>query len=242
MNMSFVWEDNFPKGYGHTSIAFLKRCYGFEDAKNGDLNAAHFVANRCIKQDRLCELREKYPDAIVLPVICKNKLPLALAQAIGLPVWYDVHLLPTVPRKFLCAIQRLLLKPTFIGAIHSDLDYILVDDIITQGGTIAELRKYVLINGGNVVAVVALAYAIGSHDVAPSKKHVVRLLVKFGETIIFLLKMFGIVEYVQELTNSQVKYLLKFASIRNIEKNVYKFNLFIDEYNSLPSRNFLLSS
>lgn len=44
-----MWEENFPGGFGHTSVSFLKRCPGFELAKNGDLNAAHGVVKKCIK-------------------------------------------------------------------------------------------------------------------------------------------------------------------------------------------------
>lgn len=220
MSISLAWNEGFPNGYGHTSIAYLRRCHGFWDAKNGELSAARFVVNRCAKPDRLRELREQYPNAVLLPVLGQNKLPLALAQAIGLPICYSVHIFHIVSRKFLCAIQRFLHKPVFMGSIQKDVDYILVDDVITQGGTIAALREFVMVQGGRVVAVVALAYAIGSHAIAPKKGHVVLLLVKFGRNIIVLLQMLRVVTEVQELTNSQVKYLLRFASIRNIVKKL----------------------
>ena len=217
---STAWEKWFPKGYGHTSITFLRRCLGFKDAKAGNIDAARFVVRRCVKQERLCELRERYPDAILLPVLGQNKLPLALAQAIGLPIWLQVRLVHTVSRKVLNAIQRLMHKPVFTGYIRHDMEYIIVDDVITQGGTVAALREFVLVRGGRVVAVVALAYAIGSHAVAPLKKHIVRLIVKFGMPLIFLLRAFKIATGFWELTNSQAKYLRCFASLENIRKRL----------------------
>lgn len=218
--MNISWEDSFPAGYGHTSLAFLKRCLGFEEAKNGGLEAASFVVSRCVKQNRLRHLRERHPDAVLLPVLGKNKLPLALAQEIGLPIWYGVRLIHIVNRKMLSAIQRLLHKPKFCGFIQEGTQYILIDDVITQGGTIAALREFVIVRGGRVVAVVALAYAIGSHAIAPLKRNVVRLLVKFGMPLILLLQSLGIICDVHELTNSQIKYLLRFASVMNIMHKV----------------------
>jgi hypothetical protein len=220
MDVSLEWEEGFPKGVGHTSLAFLRRCIGFKDAKNGDLDSAQFVVSQCVKKDRLDKLREKYPGAVLLPVLGENKLPMALAQAVGLPIWTEVYLIQTISRKLLCAIERLLHKPIFTGNIQSGLEYILVDDVITQGGTISALREYVLALGGMVVAVVALAYAIGSHAVAPLKQHVVRLMVKFGMALMRLLRMLGIAASAQGLTNSQIKYLLRFASVGNFLKKM----------------------
>jgi hypothetical protein len=222
MCASLAWEDNFPKGFGHTSIAYLKRCIGFEDAKKGDINAARLVVNQCVKPSRINELREQFPQAILLPVLGRNMLPLALAQAIGLPVWEDVRLVHTVRRKFLSAIQRLLHKPKFAGNIQKGTAYILVDDVITSGGTIAELRKFVLHHGGTVVAVVALAFAIGSHAVAPAKRFWIRLMVKFGMILASLLQIYGIAVSVLHLTNSQMRYLLRFANVGNIERKLAK--------------------
>ena len=145
MRISLTWDKNFPKGYGHTSIAFLKRCYGFYQAKNVDLNLAHNVVRKCIKQDRLQKLREEYPDAVLIPVLGRNQLPLALAYEIGLPIWFNVYILHTVSRKSLYLMHRLLHKPVFTGYIEQNISYTLVDDIVTQDGTILALRNFVMI-------------------------------------------------------------------------------------------------
>ena len=217
--ISFAWEQGFPKGYGHTSISYLKRCNGFESAKNGDIRAAFDVVEKCVKKDRLNKLREKYPDSILLPVINCNTLPLALAHSIGLPIWDKISIVHTVKRKPLYAIQRMMHKPAFTGYIQKDKTYIIVDDVVTQGGTIAALRKHVLACGGKVVAVVALAYSIGSYDIAPTEEQKIRLFSKFGEAVYWLEEL-GIIPSVEELTSSQVRYLLRFASIWNIFKKI----------------------
>lgn len=224
MSISLAWNDNFPKGYGHTSIAYLKRCPRYIEAKNGDIIAAHLVVGKCVKDNRIRKMRSQYPKALLLPVLGQNKLPLALACAIGLSICCDVYMVHLVFRKSLCAIGRLMHKPVFIGCIQRDADYILVDDVITQGGTIAALREFVINYGGNVVAVVALAYGIGSHTIAPIKKYIIQLMNKFGLPIILLLRMLGIANSIQELTNSQIRYLLRFASITNILRKIQRFD------------------
>jgi hypothetical protein len=118
----------------------------------------------------------------------------------------------------------LLHKPVFFGYIEKNTEYILVDDIVTQGGTILALRNFVMVQGGNVVAVVALAYAVGSHYIAPLKKNIVRLFFKFGSRLIHFLKKYGIAVSFQGLTNSQVKYLNRFKSFENIVKKIAKTN------------------
>ena len=220
-----VWDEGFPKGYGHTSIAYLKRCPGFEDAKKGNIFAARSVVGRCIKENRLLALREKFSDAALLPVLSNNALPLALAQAIGLPIWEDVCLLHTIQRKNLRGFEWLIHKPRFSGYVKEGMAYILVDDVITQGGTIAALRKHVISHGGKVVAVVALAYAIGSHDIAPTKSNIECLKVRLRHSA-HIFQAIGLVDSFEELTNAQVKYLLRFSSFHKIERVLARhFNL-----------------
>jgi hypothetical protein len=157
---------------------------------------------------------------VLIPVLGQNQLPLALAYEIGMPILFSIYLLFPKTRKVLCAMHRLLHKPLFAGYIVKNIDYILVDDVITQGGTILALRNFVMVRGGNVVAVVALAYAVGSQDIAPLKKHTVRLFLKFDNRLIQLLKIYGIAVSFQELTNSQVKYLNRFKSFENIVNKI----------------------
>ena len=215
----FAWDEDFPRGYGHTSIAYLKRCFGYNDAKGGDIDAAHAVVTQCVKPKRIDQFREEFADAFVLPVNSRNALPKALANTIGLKLWDKVSRCDTVQRKKLPAIQRLAHKPVFTGYVEKNMKYVITDDIIAQGGTVAELRRYVISNGGKVVAVMALAYAIGSHDIAPTSDKYIRLFSKF-ETSVFWLQEVGLITSYEELTNSQARYLLRFSSAKNIQQKL----------------------
>ena len=188
------------------------------------MNAAIHIIEKCIKTNRINDLKEKHPNSVLLPVISRNNtLPLALAQKINFPIWKNISLINVIPRKNLLAIQRLLHKPVFIGYIQKGLDYIIVDDIVTQGGTISALREFVIARGGRVVAVVALAFSIGSHYIAPTKEILIRLFLKFGNAL-YKLELEGYVGSFAELTYSQVRYLIKFSSVQNIYNKMEKEN------------------
>ena len=141
--------------------------------------AAHRVVKQCVKPKRIEAFREEFANAFVLPVSGANALPMALAQEVGLEVWDKIIRTDKVKRKELPAIKRLQHKPIFTGIIKYDAQYVIIDDIVTQGGTITALRKYILSNGGKVAAIMALAYAIGSYNISPTKDKYVRLFLKF---------------------------------------------------------------
>jgi len=218
---SFVWEQNFPAVFGQTSISFLKQCLSFYEAKNGDFEAAKKVVAACIKPRCLIDIKNRYPNAELLPVITGNKLPMALAQAIGLNVCKTVSIHKEHQRKYMNAMERLLYQPTFTGCIKYKTNYILVDDILTQGGTISSLRKHVLSCGGNVVAVVVLAYAIGSKTLTPKQNNIFLLDKKFGyEELGNILRKYLISNNIHELTNQQAEYLLRFKDIDGIVEKI----------------------
>ncbi|MFM8823743.1 MAG: hypothetical protein ACKOD8_10480, partial [Limnohabitans sp.] len=47
-------------------------------------------------------------------------------------------------------MERLILRAEFEGSVQAGAQYVLVDDVIGLGGTLAELAHYVQINGGLV--------------------------------------------------------------------------------------------
>lgn len=203
------------------------RCSGFTEAKHGDIQAASDVVNMCIKPCRMIELKRRYPHAVLLPIITKNRLPEAFATQFGMNVHTGVYELESQNRKTLTAMERLLHKPCFLGKINGGTDYIIVDDIVTQGGTISELRKYIIRNGGTVSAVTALASSTDSRIIAPVDQDIYSLIDKFTYTLLIdVLTKYNIADDVWELTRSQVRCLLRFEKtehiINSIERIIYE--------------------
>jgi len=100
-------------------------------------------------------------------------------------------------------MQRLLTKPQFHIKYLPTCEYIVVDGIVTQGGTAAELRRRIIISRVRVLAIISLAYAIGSHCIAPSESTLEKIKLKFNESeLTSFLNDYNIATRIEELTNS----------------------------------------
>jgi len=204
---------------GYTSASFLKQCDGYSEAKTGDVFAAKGIFEKCVKKECMKNIREKYPDSILLPVMSHtNALPLSFAMHRGLPVCTNAWIDRGERRKEMNAMQRILNSPTFQGYIQPNKSYILVDDVVTQGGTIMALRQFVLDSGGQANAAVAIAYIKSGKTIIPTYENIDKFYARFGDYISDLFYDFIFPFESVSLSNSQVQYLLKFSSVEQMRK------------------------
>ena len=134
----------------------------------GDYIAAQQVVDDLLNQETLLTLCERIG----------NKKPIIVAPSLTkedpknvIPVWfaYNVayHLNLSVSREIFqsdkshrtgrSGFYRLANDPEFYGTVHSGQDYLIVDDVLTMGGTLASLRAFIESRGGNVIATTVLA-------------------------------------------------------------------------------------
>jgi hypothetical protein len=76
--------------------------------------------------------------------------------------------------------SRLARQAEFIGAIQPGCEYVLVDDFVGMGGTLANLKGYVESKGGRVLAAVSLTGKPHSAKLALSSERLQELRVKHG--------------------------------------------------------------
>jgi hypothetical protein len=110
-------------------------------------------------------------------------------------------------------MERLSLRAQFEGAVIAGECYVLVDDVINMGGTLAELADHIQRAGGLVTAVVTLVNA-GRIKTLQSAPRVIRKLQERNENEI--LHIFGIQPVA--LTANEAQYLVGFRTsdeIRN---------------------------
>ena len=232
------WEDDFPCGFGHTSIDYLRNNSNrdlFLKAKAGDMIAAIDLVINCVKKDRILQLQNKYSNAKIVPVLAKEKsgfnmIPLAYAKVIqsitGSKVEENIFQINCIHHTGACAMDRLLNRPKFDGYVDSKYNYVIVDDVVTQGGTVSSLRHYIKDNGGTVVAVSALAFAKESTTIALQPITYENILEKFGrDQLEEYIREKGIARGIQELTNSEARYLLKFKDINAIRNKANEISL-----------------
>ncbi|EPI0765655.1 MULTISPECIES: phosphoribosyltransferase [Vibrio] len=156
------WGD-FPKVIRNGDLGELKNEPEYQAAKSGDMPAALELADRLITDDTVKSIKECIGDSKprILPVLAlesagTNKIPLAMAEVLadrlGLDVELNIVQRDKVGRTDTGADHRLAFNPTFYGNVKKGEKYLIVDDTLAMGGTVASLKGYVENRGGQVVA------------------------------------------------------------------------------------------
>jgi hypothetical protein len=204
-------------------------------AKAGDLKSAYELVDKIFdtngksasvakniqgKIEQLKALKEKYPNAVIVPLWSiekagKNKIPLAYAGKIrritGLKLYDKIKQINKTYHTGSGAMYRIVDKAMFSGEVVPNLQYILVDDIFTMGANINELRKYIERNGGTVVATSCLGAGQGGANIGDDKNAKI-LYNKFSKGAVDdYVRKNNIAESSEELTELQARQLIQQA-------------------------------
>jgi hypothetical protein len=120
-------------------------------------------------------------------------------------------------------MERLALRPEFEGAVQIGGRYVLVDDVTSLGGTIAELAHYIQRNGGIVQDVAVIVNAGRNKALRPDAKTLKTLKQRFANEII---EIFGI--HVDALTANEAQYLVGFRTADEIRNRLLKAKQEVD--------------
>lgn len=223
------WPADFPKAFSHTTVGKVTGHADHAAAKAGDFEAARRLAADTIKPARAEEIAKKFPDAIVVPVVEQEKsginmIPVAVAeayQAAGLRMDDQIFQVGQAKRSNLDAAQRLLARKEFSGEVVRGGKYILVDDILTQGGTIHEMYHHIVNNGGEVVGVVSLAFSAGSNIIAIQTATINKLAMRFGRgKLERILDEYNVAGTIEALTESEGNAILRFKSLDSLRNRL----------------------
>ena len=108
-------------------------------------------------------------------------------------------------------MERLNNPAQFDGPVQRGGHYVLVDDVTTMGGTLAELAHYIQANGGAVAGVVVMVNAARSGRLVPERRVIAALEKRYGNAI---REIFGIDP--AALTAEEARYLIGFRSADEI--------------------------
>ena len=162
------WPPDFPHVVVHTTVALRDGHPGYASAKAGDPGAALTLAIDLLHGAAIETLRSAIAGrpALLLPVIADettgfNAIPDAMAQVLGraldLPVIAgEIVQTNKVGHTRAPAFQRLVTPAMFDGQVQPGAAYVLVDDHVGLGGTLANLRGYVEARGGSVIGITTL--------------------------------------------------------------------------------------
>jgi len=170
-----AWND-FPSVFILCPLGTAKNHSDYEAAKKkGNNNAALQLVKAIMPSEKIDELRAIVGELkpLILPVHAieefgTNKIPAALAYylsvQLGAELCSDIVQANKPQRTDKGAFYRLSQYPFFDGDVQLGRNYVILDDTLSMGGTLASLRGYIENKGGNVV----LAVALTGHDGAAS--------------------------------------------------------------------------
>jgi len=81
------------------------------------------------------------------------------------------------------AMQRLIARSFFFGEVVLGGKYVMVDDVTTLGGTLADLADYIQGNGGEVLGSVLLVNAARSGRLIPSQAVIRQIERRYGDEV-----------------------------------------------------------
>lgn len=113
------------------------------------------------------------------------------------------------------AMERMAARAQFVGTVQPGERYVLVDDVTSLGGTLAELANYIQHGGGKIKDVVVLVNAGRNPALVPQPKNVQLLKRRFGDEIF---NIFGIKP--EALTANEAQYLVGFRSVNEIRNRL----------------------
>lgn len=224
------WPTTFPEIVVHSSEARRNEDADFVAAKSGDLQAALRLAVRLISPEATIQLAlADCVDAMLLPVTALettgfNAIPDAMARLIGAFTGYPVLdgvivQANRVGHTRSTGWHRIVTPAVFEGPVEPGRNYILVDDHVGLGGTLANLRGHVEAGGGRVVAMTTLSESRDARTIAVRPNTLSLLRLRHGQELEdFWQAVFG--HSLDCLTNVEAAYLARQLSVEIIGKRM----------------------
>lgn len=250
-----TWQKDFPDVVLHARLGDATSHRDYEAAKAGDEAAARRLVSDVLSKESVDKIRDVIGNREVLLTAVhaeeasgRNKIPQAMADILGkvLHQAVDDNIVQTkrVGRTGQDGFGRLANQPEFAGNVRSDLPYFILDDTLTQGGTLAGLKGYIESHGGRVIGASALTGKQYSARMALSPQTLSRLREHFGGT--------GLENWWKQqhgygfdgLTESEANYLLRAGDADKIRDRIlaarqagdpYSESGSLEKHGSLPS-------
>ena len=161
-----VWGDSFPAVVNHTSSSVARHHPDFLAAKRGDFDAAIRLVDDLVKDEKVIDVATRFPEAHVAYIHRQNgtginMIPAAFAakfSAAGMKVEDDIIAITNVSHTDASDVARLSRRMRFEGNVTKGASYIILDDFITSGAELRDMRDYISSKGGNVVMITTFGH------------------------------------------------------------------------------------
>lgn len=221
---------NFPPVIRCGDLGMLKGDVHYEAAKGGSTADALAMVQAHITDEFLSSIAQLAggQNPRLVPVLAqeqagRNKIPLALATCLGdaleLEVDTDIVQVVRAFRTNKGADHRLAFCPAFDGPVQAGQPYIIMDDTLSMGGTLAALRGYIENRGGRVIGACALTAHPGALNLPVTQSMLDRIAAKHGDGMNdYWIEEFGY--GIDQLTQGEAGHLRAAASVEQIRDRI----------------------
>jgi hypothetical protein len=217
---------NFPPAILHAEELKVKKHPYYAEAKSGDADSAFILVHETISDQAVAELKaliaERKPILVSAHAVEKdgvNAIPEAFADELGRRLCLNtddsVVQSNVVGHTGANGFARLARQALFDGVVQENADYILVDDFIGQGGTLANLKGFIENGGGHVIGATVLTGKPYSAILKPTEEQLSELRAKHGKEFEnWWQERFG--HGFDRLTQSEARYLTRTENVDTI--------------------------
>lgn len=185
----------FPNVVVHSNLVAMRAHPAYAEAKEGNLRAARAVVRDLFKPGAAMPRTDYIAPVVQLDVKERwNALPMALAVKLAEHV--GARVVPTIVQCNVVyhtgaeARQRLAHQPQFAGKVPRG-SYLLVDDVVTFGSTLANLRGHIEVHGGRVAGASTFAAGIFAARIRPDLAVLTSLHQRFGHELTHTTRKLG---------------------------------------------------
>jgi hypothetical protein len=221
---------SFPDVLIHASETAVKMHPSYQTAKSGDgLSAVALVNDTMseIKNIELMSLLKGHAPTLVSAHAYEregvNAIPEAfaveLSKSLGWAADLSIAQVNVVSHTGADGFSRLARQAEFAGQVQAGCEYVLVDDFVGMGGTLANMKGYVESQGGKVLAAVSLTGKPHSAQLTPSLERLLELRAKHGtELENWWIERFA--HSFNALTESEARYLARTEAFDTIRDRI----------------------
>lgn len=225
----FPWGE-FPTILIHGDEKAVRNHEDYISAKTGDSEAAFRLVHDFIDESVLRTMKEfrrigeiTLVSAHALERDGVNAIPEALAEVIGArldwPIEHQIVQVNIVSHTKADGFSRLARQARFDGECDMGRLYYLVDDFVGQGGTLANLRGWIMRQGGRVVGATVLTGKTFSSLLTASTEQIDELTETHGEELRKWWNAHFGFDY-DCLTSSEARYLIRTPSAQRVRDKI----------------------
>jgi hypothetical protein len=224
------WPADFPDVVVHNTVARRDAHPDYHAAKGGEREAATRLASDLLHETAIAEISYflEGHQPIIVPIraiettginLIPDAMARELSQRFNLPMTTDIVQTNTVGHTRASGFHRLAFQPLFEGQVVPGMEYVLVDDHVGLGGTLANLRGYIESCGGRVILATTLSASRNSKMLALRQETLHALREKHGQPLEEEFRSrfnFGL----DALTEAEAGYLLRSPSVDSIRNSL----------------------